>query len=469
MKERIKNLPLRWRLALWYVGFMGLVLLVFGGFQYFQLKSSLFDSVNTSLNISVSQALSNIDMESGQLVFQSTEFLGTATRHLGQDEFAIRLLAPDGTPLDGLGATSYAPLIKPVSGYTTNGYKDESWQIYTQPIYGDNNELLGWLQSAEALFELDEVLDAMLFQLLLGLPLALLLAAFGGVFLANRALRPIDEMTKTARDIGAGDLSRRMEYEGPPDEIGRLAQTFDEMLARLQSSFVRERRFTGDAAHELRTPLTALKGQIEVSLSRVRDSEGYQLTLGNLLAQVDRLIRLSNALLFLSRSDQEQLTWHPTSLNLAELLEPITEQVRPLAEEKNLTVDAEIPASLPLYGDADHLIQLFLNLLDNAVKYTPAQGQINLKVTRDATQIQVEIHNTGTGIPPEHLPHLFERFYRVEDDRSSQSGGTGLGLAIAHEIVRMHGGEIHAESQARQGVTFIITLPLGTTQKRKQI
>jgi len=174
------------------------------------------------------------------------------------------------------------------------------------------------------------------------------------------------------------------------------------------------------------------------------------------------LIRLSNALLFLSRSDQKRLAWNPTVLNLADILESITEQVYPLAEEKNLALDAAIPASLPIYGDTDHLIRLFLNLLDNAIKYTPPKGRIHLKAIRDAAQVRVEVHNTGAGIPSEHIPHVFKRFYRVEGDRSSQSGGAGLGLAIAYEIVRLHGGEIRVESQPGQGATFIVSLPSGT-------
>lgn len=461
IRQRIRNLPLRWRLALWYVFFIGLALLAFGGFQYIQLKRSLFASVNTSLDIAASQALSSLDMENGQPAFQNTEFLGTATHRLGQDEFAIRLLAPDGAVLDGLGATNLAPVLQPSPGYVTVGFKENGWQIYNKPIYGSNNDLIGWLQTAQSLAQVDETLETMRAQLLWGLPVTLLLAAIGGVFLANRALKPIDRMTRTAREISASDLSRRMEYDGPADEIGRLAQTFDEMLARLQAAFERERRFTGDAAHELRTPLTALKGQIEVASSRLRSREQYQHILQNLMAQVDRLIRLSNALLFLSRSDQKRLAWNSTALNLADILGSITEQVYPLAEEKSLALDAEIPASLPIHGDADHLIRLFLNLLDNAIKYTPPKGRIYLKATRDAAQVRVEVHNTGAGIPSEHIPHVFKRFYRVEGDRSSQSGGAGLGLAIAHEIVRLHGGEIRVESQPGQGTTFIVSLPSG--------
>jgi signal transduction histidine kinase len=168
---------------------------------------------------------------------------------------------------------------------------------------------------------------------------------------------------------------------------------------------------------------------------------------------------LSNALLFLSRSDQESVSWEPYSLNLGDLLRVISEQIEPLAQEKNLRFERDIPAILPTFGDTDHLIRLFLNLLDNAVKYTPHGGQIILRAYPSQAGVQVTIHNSGPGIPAEHLPHLFERFYRVESDRSSQSGGTGLGLAIAQEIVRRHGGEINVSSEPQQGVIVVVYLP----------
>ena len=149
----------------------------------------------------------------------------------------------------------------------------------------------------------------------------------------------------------------------------------------------------------------------------------------------------------------------PAALNLRDLLEVIIEQIRPLAREKELTFTTDIAAKLPVYGDADHLTRLFLNLLENAVKYTLIGGQITVEALREPAGVQVAIHNSGTGIAPEHLPRLFERFYRLDADRSSQTGGAGLGLAIAREIVRLHGGEISAQSEPGRGITFVVQLP----------
>jgi heavy metal sensor kinase len=243
------------------------------------------------------------------------------------------------------------------------------------------------------------------------------------------------------------------------DEVGRLAQTFDQMLARLQDSFERERRFTSDAAHELRTPLTVLKGQIEVTLSRARGSAEYEAKLRELAVQVDRLIRLSNALLFLSRSDQNQIDFKPAAVNVTELFSVLIEQLHPLADEKGLNVSIQLEDDLFVRGDNDHLIRLFMNLLENAVKYTPADGQVQVSAWREAGEVSVKISNSGEGIPSEHIPHLFERFYRVDEARSSQSGGNGLGLAIANEIVRLHGGGIDVQSEMEKGVTVSVRLP----------
>ena len=179
-----------------------------------------------------------------------------------------------------------------------------------------------------------------------------------------------------------------------------------------------------------------------------------------LSTQVDRLIRLSNALLFLSRSDQNQISMNRSRVNVKELLEVLLEQIQPLAIEKEIQVITDIQNDLFCIGDNDHLIRLFMNLLENALKYTPAHGQISVTGKKDSTHLVVDIHNTGSVIPDGHLPRLFERFYRVDSDRSSQTGGSGLGLAIAQEIAHLHSGEITVKIDTIEGVTFSVHLPL---------
>lgn len=459
--RKVRELPLRVRLTLWYLLLLGLAISAFGVYQYFQLQRTLLAAVDNSLNLASSQARANLDMEDGQLAFENTENWAPASGVLVRSDFAIQVLSPDGTLLAQVGTTDLTLAHAPdIPGYATiaSGI-DNAWRVYTQPLYSGNGDSIGWLLAVQSLGAVDETLENTRLQLLIGLLLVLLLAGSGGMFLADRALHPIDQITRTAQSIGASDLSQRIKYQGPEDEVGHLARTFDGMLSRLQTAFERERRFTGDAAHELRTPLTALKGQIEVAVSRLRRPREYRSTLENLLEQVNRLIRLSNALLFLSRVEQRQMIWETAPVDLTELLTVLIEQIRPLAEEKRLSIEAEIAPGLFTSGDADQLVRLFLNLLDNAIKFTPEEGEISLQSRSAVGGVEIALHNSGPGIPPEHLEHLFERFYRVDNVRARASGGAGLGLAIAYEIVRFHHGQIVVNSVQGQGLEVTVTLP----------
>jgi heavy metal sensor kinase len=306
---------------------------------------------------------------------------------------------------------------------------------------------------------LEEISDRLLAEMLMIVPLVLVCAALGGLFLANRALRPIARMTRTAAEIGAGDLSRRIGYQGVMDEMGQLAHIFDQMLNRIQITVDRERRFTADASHELRTPLTAIKGRVSMILTQPRTPEQYATAFQQVEAQVDRMIRLTNDLLFLARLDEQRLPWNPVALDLSHLLEATVEQMRQLANDRQIDLIEQIEPRLLIQGDPDYLIGIFLNLIDNAIKYTAINGKITVKATQAASTVTIAVSDTGAGIAPEHLSHLFERFYRVEGARTRQTGGTGLGLAIAHEVVRLHGGTLTVQSQLNQGTTFTIQLP----------
>jgi len=276
-------------------------------------------------------------------------------------------------------------------------------------------------------------------------------------------LRPIEKMTRTTQRITANDLHQRINHTGPQDEIGRLALTLDGMLDRLESGFERERRFTSDAAHELRTPLAALKGHIGVTLSQDRQPKEYAATLRDLEDQVDRLIRLSNDLLLLARLEHWHYAEQYEQIVLADLLLTLLDQVMLLAEEKHITLTGDVQPALTFDGNMNLLIRLFLNLLDNAIKYTPAEGTVTLRACQEADRIRVSVCDTGPGIAADQLPHLFERFFRVELDRArgqeASQSGTGLGLAIAREIARAHNGSITVKSEPGHGSTFTVWLP----------
>lgn len=461
-----RRIPIRLRLTLWYVLLLAATFIVFAIYLIFRFQYGLRSSIDAALQITVSNTIASLDKED----FGETKRLAFVPTGQSQTEnpgFVMRLISPHNEIWDSTNNIQTVSFWGPLqAGYTTQreAGSEEEWRIFSQPILESNGQLIGWVQAAQSLNPVHEAVEDLRRQLFLGIPFLLLFAGLGGYFLANRALRPIQQITETAQEITARDLSRRLAYRGAMDEVGLLAQTFDQMLERLQSSFERERQFTGDAAHELRTPLTVLKGQIEVTLNRKRNPAEYEKKLQELSAQVERLIRLSNGLLFLSRSDQNQLSFNTANVNLSELLGVLLEQFQPLAREKEIRINTEIPGEISVYGDSDHLIRLFINLLENALKYVPAGGQINVRASRESGQAHIMIHNTGPGIPQERLQHLFERFYRVDADRSSQTGGSGLGLAIAHEIVRLHGGNIEVQSEPGRGVRVIVHLPSSQNQ-----
>ncbi|NOH01208.1 MAG: heavy metal sensor histidine kinase [Chloroflexi bacterium] len=454
------HIPIRARLTLWYVLLMGVTFTALSVYLLLRFENNLRNSIDRSLQITVVKTIAALDeedyRETGKLTFDHIN------PQWEPSDFAMRLVSNQGETWDSYGALQSGPEWgAPVVGFSTLTGSGEmpDWRIFRQPVLDSTGQVIGWLEAAQSLETVDKTLDDLTSQLLLGIPLLLLLAGAGGYFLANRALSPVEQITNAAQSINLQDLSRRIHYQGAMDEVGRLARTFDQMLARLQDSFERERRFTSDAAHELRTPLTVLKGQIEVTLNRARSSAEYEDKLRELLEQVERLIRLSNALLFLSRSDQNRVDLKPADVNLTGLLGVLIEQFQPIADKKNLRISTHLADELSVRGDNDLLIRLFMNLLENAVRYTPADGEVQVSAGGEAGRVRVEVHNSGEGISSEHLPHLFERFYRVDEARSSRSGGSGLGLAIAYEIVRLHGGEIAAHSEPGRGVTFTVYLP----------
>jgi heavy metal sensor kinase len=463
---RLAQIPLRLRLTLWYLLALGLILLLSGLLLYWQVQRGLLSQVDTGLQLAAAQAAANATPWNDGFTFQNPD--GSPALARLREDIAIRLLSEDGTVSDSLSRAAEAPVVAPTAGYGTHTDGDDSWRVYNERLHLPGTSAGGWLQVTQSLESMEQTLLLLRLQLLWGVPLALLLAGAGGYFVASRALLPIDRITRTAQSINASDLSRRIDHAGPPDELGRLAATFDEMLDRLQSAFDRERRFTADAAHELRTPLTALKGRIGVTLSQPRQAAEYGESLQEMEHQVDRLIRLSSDLLFIARLDQGPVKRRQDPIALDDLLAAVVEQLRPLAEAKTISLPEPDARGLTVPGDMDLMIRLFLNLLDNAIKFTPPGGRVSVETWRSGLQVTIVVRDTGPGIPAEHRAHLFERFYRVGGDRSRSDGqaGAGLGLAIAHEIARAHGGSLTVESTLGEGTTFFVNLPFSAMPSR---
>jgi heavy metal sensor kinase len=335
--------------------------------------------------------------------------------------------------------------------------KGEQARLLTMPVVR-SGRVVDLVQVAMPLRRTRQTLIRYLETLGVLVPLGVVLSAGGGWLLARRALRPVDRMSQSALRISAEDLSRRLERRGTQDEIDRLADTLNAMLARLQAAFGGMQRFAADAAHELRTPLTALRGGIEVALRAERSSDEYRRVLASSLEEVDQLIRLAEDLLLLSRSTaglpatRQPVDLEPLSLEALEL------GVR-LAKGKGVTVNMGATAPTVVQGDPGALRRALLNLVDNAVKYTPAGGKVEISLQRTSAGAALVVEDTGIGIDPAAAARIFEPFVRLDAGRSRDTGGSGLGLAIARSIVRAHGGTLEVEARPGGGSRFTIRLP----------
>jgi heavy metal sensor kinase len=309
--------------------------------------------------------------------------------------------------------------------------------------------------------EFYETLNEVAWTLLLASPIVLILASAGGYWASGRALAPVDRITRTARAIGAQSLAaERLPLRGADDELDRLSETLNGMFARLDTAFRKVNQFTADASHELRTPVAIIRTTAELTRRRPRTEAEYAEALDRILAESERTSRLIDDLLMLARADAEAGAFVSEPMDLSDSLRDACEEARVLADAAGLSFTIDLPPSCPTVGDPQALRRLFLILLDNAVKYTRAGGAVRVTMSADRAEALVEMQDTGTGIPPEDLPHLFDRFYRVGKDRSRDSGGVGLGLSIARSIATHHGGDITVESHPGAGSTFRVRLPL---------
>src|SRR5262245_57125194 len=441
---------LRWRLTGWYVLLLTIILLIFSAGTYLAVEKVLRQNVDDAL---VQQATLI-----GQLIRVSDRepVLAGEVRLAGRSvsEYFTRLYRRDGSLVFEHNAVEqYAPEVPDEVSGALKGRKEITqvtaregqMRIVTFPVLQDG-QIVGALQVGVDMEDIARTMRTLLEVLLVMVPTMLLLASGGGWFLAHKALTPIDAITRTAQQISAEHLSGRIGHTGPNDEVGRLGQTFDAMLARLEAAFIRQRQFTADASHELRTPLTAIIGQLDVAIARERHPDEDGTTFRVLHTHAQRLARLVSDLLFLARTDAQFDVGAVEPIDLGVLIPAIVGQIEPLAAARQQKIVlAPLPA-LVVNGNEDRLIRIVLNLLDNAIRYTPQGGTISLSCMCVDGTIAIGVSDTGPGIAAEHVPRLFDRFYRIDRGRSRSQGGSGLGLAIAQSLAQVHGGRITVES-----------------------
>lgn len=454
----MNRLSIRWRLTLWYSAILGIILLVSGAGLYYLMSFHLLSRLDRDLTAElkgVDEELEESSTTTGvrarlhrrfghyeNVLFDIRYPNGSAplfSRSLGNEPF------PDPEPQELSASTAYS---------TYQVSDGSQWRIASREITGPDGPLVARVAGSLAAdhHELNELLGSLL---VLG-PLALLAAIGGGYLLARRALAPIDRMTRVAHEISVNRLNRRLVVSNPHDELGRLATTLNGMIARLEKSFTDMQQFTADAAHELRTPVAVMRNEAEVTLRAPRTPEEYRASLENLLEEFERLTRLADQLLYLCREDAGMTRSQHASVQLDQVAIEVADHMRALAHEKGIKLTLSKVDSCKVTGDPDGLRRLVFNLLDNAIKYTPDGGHVEVRLSSTNGHVELIVADTGVGIPAEHLPHISNRFYRV--DASRQGGGTGLGLAICRAIVESHNGQIEVISVPEGGTTVTVTL-----------
>jgi len=456
-------ISLRLRLSLWYGALVLIVLLGFTVFAYLEVRNALYQGVDSALENRAAQIAAVTTLTNDGVQFQ----IDGAPSGLGDSSVSVFdrrgiLLEPRRTArveaLPGFEAVrrAMAGVVSWISG-------PNNLRFYTAPVRDDAGQPF-IIQVSGPRGGADATLGRVLKALLLAIPILVLVSGAGGAFLAGRALRPIDRITRTARRIGAGDLHERLGLQLRNDEVGRLASTFDAMLDRLERTFLQQRQFTADASHELRTPLTILQGEVEIARRRRRSPEAYEATLDIVQDQVHRMTGIVEDLLLLARADSGHTEIEREIVSLDDLLHRAVVQSETFFSAKGLWIAVQAQPGVLVIGDPGKLTQAVLNLLSNAARYTD-QGGVRVEVSSDRDWAYIVVTDTGIGIPPEHLERIFERFYRVDKARSRAAGGNGLGLAIAQWVVTAHGGAISAQSTVGRGSAFRVMLPLAPSDE----
>jgi heavy metal sensor kinase len=464
--RRFFSKNLRTRLTLFYSALLAGALILYAVCVSAFYLHSLREQVDTSLDRDVETVEGDLNTTSdGRVDLTSHE--GEADEDKLEGGYLLEVLAADGTVLyrshqlngQALGPKTEAPAghapDEPVSMRLGSG---ELVRTITRhhDLPGGRPAIVRLAVSEEPYWREFWEMAAILG---IGLPIVVILVFVTGYLLAARALSPLDVMAKRAAQITADHLNERITIPNPEDELGQLGTAFNATLARLENSFEQLRRFTADASHELRTPLTAIRSVGEVALSKGGNENYYMDTIGSMLEETNRLTKLVDSLLTMSRADAGRVSLHFSPVSLLELARQSASLLEVLAEEKNQSIRVEGSLAIEVNADRTILRQALVNLIDNAFKFSPENGIIHVRVLENGANAVVEVQDNGPGIPVEHRARIFERFYRVDRARARQEGGTGLGLSIVEWAVTVHRGTVEVDCESGPGSIFRLRLP----------
>ena len=447
---RLPALSVRARLALWHAGVLTLIICIFSAGIFLFVGARLYADLDTQLAREIG-TISRVYRE-------EPEELKDLATHWGITLFQIEAGGSirhqsEAWEREGLSqALETGTSGSPLSWTASNGHR-----YRVQSISESSDRVAAAIEESP----LRDTLWTLAVILAIGIPFAIALAIGGGYFLAGRVLSPVAAMAGRAREITAESLAKRLPVDNARDEFGQLATVFNETLSRLEDAFERLRRFTADASHELRTPLTAMRSVGEVALRSPLETAAYRDVIGSMLEEVDRLTRLVESLLILTRADSGKFQLTPERLDLGAVAGHVIDQLRILADEKQQKLSLEAPIHVRAMGDAALIRHALMNLIHNAIKYTPNCGAITVEVHAIGSgQAVIEVRDTGPGVPAVHRERIFDRFYRVDASRSREEGGVGLGLAIARWAIEANSGRIDLVSDGRNGSSFRVLLPV---------
>ena len=462
------NFPIKWKLTIWYGGILALILLIFSSGVYIYFKNSLEKSIDVKIkSIAEVLASSMTEEHSGNVFGNFERYLENVLGKKPKGKF-IQIIDSSGK----IGAkmndietdaipTRFNTTERALKGeivYETIEDANPRLRMITMPIL-DNKKITSIVQVGSSLADFDETMRKLLIIMVISIPTSISVTIIMGYFMAKKTLRPVDQIRRAAVKISSSNLDERIDIKGRKDELGRLAETFNAMIARLKDSFQRINQFSIDVSHELKTPLTILKGETEVVLRKDRDNEEYRNLLQSNLEEIDRMARIIDDLLLLSKADRKDMKLNIGNISLRDLVADVCVNMKIVADKKEIVLVVDELADVRLIGDELKLRRMLWNIMENGIKYTPKGGVVTVSSYINNGFVCVNVTDNGMGISGDDIKYIFDRFYRADRSRKRESG-SGLGLSISKWIAEAHKGAIEVTSQLSKGSQFLIKLPI---------
>jgi heavy metal sensor kinase len=463
------DLPIKWRLTVWYGGILALILIVFSSGVYIYFKNSLQKSIDTKIK-SIGEVLSSSLTEA-----HNTSIFGNFERYLenvlgrkpkGKFIQIIDSSGRIGAKMSDIETetvpTSFSTLERALKGeviYETIEGARPRLRIVTIPIVEENKKVTSIVQVGTSLEDFDETMKKLLIIMIISIPTSISVTIVIGYFMAKKALKPVDQIRKAAIKISSSNLDERIDIGKRRDELSRLAETFNDMITRLKDAFQRINQFSIDVSHELKTPLTILKGETEVTLRKDRENEDYRKLLKSHLEEVDRMTRIVDDLLLLSKADAEEIKLNIEDIALRDLVMDICMDMKIFADNKGIELIVSELEDVRLKGDELKLRRMLWNVVQNGIKYTQKGGKVEISSYVNNGYVWIDVKDNGVGISEKDMKYIFDRFYRGDKSRRRESG-SGLGLSISKWIAEAHRGVIEVKSRPLEGSLFSIKLPI---------